>query len=197
MYIPRQMTRLSTLIVVAAIGCLASSCHHEASSLEQQALREFVSKYWGTELFANECTGLGFDASAPLAVFVRLPGYEATLVNFAGFASFDLKDALTRGDTLEKVASLGVSDPGFGPISLGEFRFAKETPYGRPKDLWEPMDGYHLRFSSRVRFQRLTYLQVWVKGSQTSSGVRINFEFDDAGHLVRSQKMERACDDWG
>lgn len=148
-------------------------------------------------MFADECTGLGFDPKAPLVVFSQSPGFPVTLLDVAALAPVDLKNAATEEGGLESLARAGASEGFSGPFDLSAYRFARSSHSGQPTDEWQPPDGYLLRFSNRVRFQERTYLQIWVKASRTSSGTRIDYEFDGDGRLLRSRKQSRRCDDWG
>jgi hypothetical protein len=91
----------------------------------------------------------------------------------------------------------GIREDFSGPIDLGRYPFARPTAIVRLSEEWQPSDGYLLRFSNRVRFKERIYSQIWVKASRTSSGTRIDHEFDETGRLLRSRKQSMRCDDWG
>lgn len=178
--------------VIVHIGC-----PHAGDRFEQTALDEFISKYWGPEVFADECTGLRFDSKAPLVVHSESPGFAVTLLDFAAVAPIDVKGAAEEQGGLETLARSGTSEGFTNPVDLSAYPFAKPSDSARPKDEWQPSDGYLLRFSNRVHFQERIYLQLWVKASRTSSGTRIDYVFDEAGRLLASRKQSRRCDDWG
>jgi hypothetical protein len=188
----------TVLLAIDQFGCVDARDHREqAVTLEEMALNEFISRYWGPDLFADECTGLTFDAKAPLLVFSQSPGFAVTLLDVAGLAPINLKEAATKEGGLESLARSGTSESFSNAVDLSAYPFAKPSDSAEPKDDWQPSDGYLLRFSNRVHFQERVYLQVWVKASRTSSGTRIDYEFDETGHLLRSRKQSRRCDDWG
>jgi hypothetical protein len=185
------------------IVCLVlnqSGCHQSrnAANLEQAALSTFIDTYWRPDLFSGECTGLHFEPNSTLNVYAEAPGFTVGLLDVATLAPIDVQGALKEGGAgLESLAKLGAVEPGFGPIRLDDFSSARKSKWILPPETWQPADGYLLRFSNRVRFQDRIYLQLWVKGSRSSSGRRIDFQFDATGRLLQSQILINRCDDMG
>lgn len=180
------------LSIVVHLGCFPANARYE-----NKAFADFVTNYWGPDLFSDECTGLEFDSAAPLTVFSRAPGFKVTLLDLAALAPIDAKRAAAEEGGLQALAEEGASEGFSGPVDISAYSFARPSDSPEPKDEWQPADGYLLRFSNRVHFRNHVYLQIWIKASRTSSGARIDYEFDEAGQLLRSRKQSRRCDDWG
>ena len=53
-----------------------------------------------------------------------------------------------------------------------------------------------LRFSTSVKYQDKTYIELWIKQGYYSSGSRIFLEFDSNNKIVY-HKISHMCDDWG
>jgi hypothetical protein len=191
------MARTATATAILAFVIVQMGCRGGVDQLEQAALNEFMSKYWGPDLFVDECTGLAFDPTAPVVVFSNSPGFSVTLLDVAALAPLDIKDAAVKEGGLEALARMGTIESVPISVDLSAYPFASVSDDGKPKEEWKPSDGYLLRFSNRVRFQGRIYLQTWIKASRTSSGTRIDYEFDDSGRLLHSRKQSRRCDDWG
>lgn len=193
----RAIATVSLLAASLLLGVTQVGCHRGSRSLEQIALDEFVSKHWGPEIFVGQCTGLEFDPRSPVRVFTAAPGYAISLLDLATLAPIDLESALRKKGGLDSLKKLGVAESGFGPVDLRAYPFTTASSMAPPEDNWQPADGYLLRFSNRVRFQDRIYLQLRIKSTRFSSGRRIDFQFDEAGRLVQSRKVNDICDDWG
>lgn len=190
-------TLVQALVVASSLSIVEAPCSRPDRSLEQTALDEFIAHDWAPELFDDECTGLQFNETASLNVYSRSPGFSIDLPGFGDLAPIDLRAAAMKKGGLEALAKQGVVDPRFGPIDLTAYRFARPSPSSAAREEWRSWDGYLVRFSNRIRFKDRIYLQLWIKGGYSSSGRRIDFQFDDFGRLLTSKKVHKTCDDWG
>lgn len=193
------MRGIEALIAVTAVIGLAG-CHIEQEQQvepEQQAFDHFMANEWGPQLFDGECTGLLFDPSEPLRVLIDKPGFSIGVPDFAALAGIDLKAAVLEPGGLERISALGKDERADFSVDVSKFPLAEPVDSTAPKRDWKSQDGYLLRFSNRVRLRELTYLQIWVKAGWSSSGTRINYEFDQAGILRRAEARGSICDDWG
>jgi len=191
------MITLARAVVAIALATSLSACTQETLRFEDAALADFVSEQWEPDLFDDECTGLKFDPSRPVLVFATSSGYSASLLDFTDLASVDLKSTIVAEGGLDSLAKQGISEERTAPVSLAPYPSLTPAVSPEPRDEWQREDGYLVRFSNRVRLQDRVFVQIWVKGSRTSSGARIDYEFDDSGKLIRSHRQKGRCDDWG
>jgi hypothetical protein len=194
----RSSQTAAAVCVCAALLVLAGAAE-AGERFEQTAFDDFVAKHWGPDLFTDECTGLLFDSAAPLVVFGSAPTFAVTMFDVAELVPIDVKSILlNEGDeAMDRLRDAGKAESFSRPVDITSVPFAKLAISATPKREWQVPDGYLLRFSNRIRYKDHVYLQLWVKASDSSSGTRIAYKFDQSGRLLRSRKYGRTCDDWG
>ena len=149
--------------------------------MEQRLLDRFLDEVWNESIFETECSGLRYDAHKTIMVY---PKVAYTLMPY---------DVLSL--SVDEKARLLASPP--PPPKPTPLTLALRSNLKITEAVTFPSreDGYLLRFSSRLVIGDSTYVQLWIKSEEKSSGARVTLHVSPESEAL--DVWAQTCDDWG
>jgi hypothetical protein len=174
-------------LALAAMLIASAPAHGEGPVRGAQGVLSTFLRVFGSGFLGQDCTGVTFDASKPVFVYLDGPGFESNL------DSFKRRGGVPCGADPSKIRELK------GPIQidLSVYRSVERTVDSTPVRTQEKAKGYLLRFGTPLQGPDFTLFELWLKLDYSSSGVRFFARVGENGHVDWMYLNPSICDDWG
>ena len=165
---------------------------------EQIVLDRFINYWWNERIFDGECSGIKYNKNYGIRINSDSGTFELDNRELSGFLGSPLllKDSRNEKFNLDISKYRILKKTG---LSRAPFEVEGVETLDKERDfilVEKKFNAYFLRISRRLEINGKVYLGIWIKEGYYSSGVKIIFELDQDGHIIRENKIA-LCDDWG
>ena len=167
------------------------------NSVYQKILAEFCENQLNSNLFKGECTGLKFEKKNKIIINLDSALWEPSSFVIGNYFNLSLDDIISGETDSTKwerlIDQIKVKNI---PIDLKEFPGIEMTSLITPQLNGESDNNYLIRFSSPLIWDKYSFIEMWIKQSYYSSGIRFIYKIDASGSIDEVKK-NIVCDDWG
>jgi hypothetical protein len=180
--------------------------------IEQVALEYFMDELYGDSLFVGECNGsVGFHPDYCIKLYTDSAAFKLSMRwylsgKYRYLGQEDKALEVYGNKKLRKLEHLEKFD-----FDLSEYPIIEEYPYKTAPEYFVGgatlqkgknyisydlhFNCYLVRFSTKVLYEGIWYIKLWIKQGYASDGTHVYFEIEN-GKVIFTHKRQ-ACDDHG